>query len=145
MRNLLKTTTLAACLALGMAITAADAAPRSAPSSVRHPGHAGPGHERPRPDRPGDNVGNGNRINIGNDIDIDIDTDPDWDRHHRHPVATAVAVTSAVAIGTRVYVLPTGCTTSHYAGVTYYYCGSSWYRPYYYGTSITYVVVTRPY
>lgn len=139
MRDVLKTTVLGACLALGLSVAAADAAPRSAPSSIRHPGHDGPRH-----DGPGDNVGNGNRVNIGNDVDIDIDTDPDWDRH-RHPVATAVAVTTAVAIGTRVYVLPTGCTTSHYAGVTYYYCGSSWYRPYYYGTSITYVVVARPY
>ena len=134
---------LAAFAFAASAVTTVQAAPRGAPSSVPRgsPGHDGPG-ERPN----GDHHGNGNRINVGNDVDIDIDTDPDWDHgHRRHPVATAVAVGAVVSIGTRVYVLPTGCTTSYYAGVSYSYCGSTWYRPYYQGSTITYVVVVRPY
>ena len=45
-----------------------------------------------------------------------------------------------VARGTRVYVLPTGCTTVITGGVKYYICDGVYYRPYYEGTTVIYVV-----
>ena len=37
--------------------------------------------------------------------------------------------------------LPYGCSVTRVrGGVTYYYCGNSWYRPTYQGTTVTYVV-----
>lgn len=145
-KSKLITAVAVAALAGSLIATDAFAGPRSAPTSISRGAHGnGPNGNGPntRPNR-GDN--DGNRVNIGNDVDIDIDTDPGWDHDHRHPIATAVAVSTVVAIGTRVYVLPTtGCTTTYYAGVTYTYCGSTWYRPYYSGTTVSYVVVARPY
>ncbi|HRD27426.1 MAG TPA: hypothetical protein PLO65_03905 [Caulobacter sp.] len=131
----------------GLAPAASSAAPRGAPTSV-NPGPRGPGGPG-SPGGPGGGNGgrhDGDRINVGNDIDIDIDTDPGWDHDHdHHPVAVGVAVGTALAIGSRYTVLPPSCTTSYYGGYTYYYCGADWYRAYYAGTTVTYVVVARPY
>jgi hypothetical protein len=41
----------------------------------------------------------------------------------------------------RLTSLPYGCVTTRVrAGVTYYYCGSIWYRPVYQGTTVIYIV-----
>lgn len=45
-----------------------------------------------------------------------------------------------VTRGTRVYVLPAGCTTVLSDGVTYYKCDGVYYRPYYEGNTVVYVV-----
>jgi hypothetical protein len=45
-----------------------------------------------------------------------------------------------VSAGTRVTVLPSGCTTIVKQGVTYHYCGGVYYRPYYEGNTVVYVV-----
>lgn len=69
-----------------------------------------------------------------------------WDDH---PIAagvafgTAAAVTAA-AIGSVVYSVPSSCGTVIVNGFSYYQCGSVWYRPQYYGTTVQYVVVTAP-
>lgn len=43
--------------------------------------------------------------------------------------------------GMRLSYLPVGCTVTRVrGGVTYYYCGSVWYRPVYSGTTVVYVV-----
>ena len=52
-------------------------------------------------------------------------------RHHRR---------HRIAVGTRVTVLPAGCTTVITRGVTYHYCGDVYYRPYYEGNTVVYVV-----
>jgi hypothetical protein len=62
--------------------------------------------------------------------------------HHHHPVA--VGATTAVVIGTRVATLPPSCTTVIAAGVTYHQCSGAYYRPYYQGTEVVYVVVEAP-
>lgn len=129
-----------ALAATSFALSPALAQPRQAPNSIDRGHNDGPGRNNGN--------GNGNRINIGNDVDIDIDTDPGWDHDHdhdHHPVAVGIAVGTAIAIGTRVYVLPTGCVTHYYANVAYSYCGTTWYRTYYQGTTVTYVVVQQPY
>ncbi len=45
-----------------------------------------------------------------------------------------------IATGTRVVVLPSGCTTVVKYGVEYYYCDGTYYRPYYDGDEVVYVV-----
>jgi hypothetical protein len=43
--------------------------------------------------------------------------------------------------GLRLASLPYGCSVTRLrSGVTYYYCGSIWYRPVYQGTTIIYIV-----
>ena len=92
-------------------------------------------------------------------VDVDVrgrgrvrDVDVDVSRHGRHrsvdidvrrrpPVG---AVAAAVVIGTRVAVLPAGCTTVITRGITYHHCGGYYYRPYYEGTTVVYVVVEKP-
>ncbi len=55
-------------------------------------------------------------------------------RHHRH----------RVVVGTRVTVLPVGCSKYIVGGVTYYNCDTVYYRPYYEGNEVVYVVVEEP-
>ena len=39
--------------------------------------------------------------------------------------------------------LPYGCVSTRVrAGLTYHYCGGIWYRPYYRGTTVVYIVDT---
>jgi len=45
-----------------------------------------------------------------------------------------------VARGTRVYALPTSCTTVISGGMTYHRCSGVYYRPYYEGNTVVYVV-----
>jgi hypothetical protein len=40
--------------------------------------------------------------------------------------------------------LPSGCTTVVTDNVTYHHCGGVYYRPYYEGTKVVYVVVNAP-
>jgi hypothetical protein len=66
-----------------------------------------------------------------------------------HPVARPAAAvgTAAVvgaAMGTVVYTLPPSCTAVRIGDVAYHQCGSTWYRPAYSGTTVTYTVVAPP-
>ena len=54
-----------------------------------------------------------------------------------------VVVTAAV-IGSRHYALPSGCPKVIHGGVTYHSCGGCYYKPYYEGTQVVYVVVEAP-
>jgi len=45
-----------------------------------------------------------------------------------------------IALGTRVYALPTGCTTVIRGGVLYHHCSGVYYRPYYESNKVVYVV-----
>lgn len=68
-------------------------------------------------------------------VNVDVD-------HHHGPRLGAVA--AGIAIGTRVARLPSGCTTVLTYGVTYHHCGGVYYRPYYQGTTVVYVVTDTP-
>jgi hypothetical protein len=89
-------------------------------------------------------------IDVDRDINVDRDIDVDYDRWG-HPVArgvtagVAAGVATSIALGTRVAVLPAGCTTIVAGGITYSQCGSAWYQPYYSGDTVQYVVVGSPY
>ena len=82
-------------------------------------------------------------VNVDRDVHVDVDHhyDYDWGDHY-HPVARA-AVAAAV-VGTYYRTLPANCVTIYRGAIVYYQCGSVWYRPSYYGTSVQYVVVTAP-
>ncbi len=68
-------------------------------------------------------------------VDVDVDV-------RRRPTVGAVA--AAIAVGTRVATLPRSCTTVVTYGTTYHHCGGVYYRPYYQGTTVVYVVVDAP-
>jgi hypothetical protein len=100
------------------------------------------------------NVDRNVNTNIDRDIDVHHDTDIDanYDRWG-HPIAwgTAAGVAAGVAgattravLGTTVAVLPSQCTTVTVDGIGYSQCGSTWYQPYYSGTTVQYVVVSPP-
>lgn len=89
-------------------------------------------------------------VNVDRDynVDIDVDHDYDWGDHY-HPVAraaavTAAAVTTAAVVGSYYRTLPANCVTIYRGAVVYYQCGTVWYQPSYYGTTVQYVVVTAP-
>jgi hypothetical protein len=63
--------------------------------------------------------------------------------------AGAAVVGGAYAIGTvftaNAYAsLPCTSTTVLVSGITYYYCGTTWYQPAYPGGNVTYIVVNPP-
>lgn len=62
---------------------------------------------------------------------------------HRHHAVGAAAV-GAYAVGRRFYALPTGCGSIIVGGVRYYRCTDVYYRPYYEGATVVYVVVDAP-
>jgi hypothetical protein len=87
------------------------------------------------------NVDRNVNVNTHRDVDIDVDVDHGW-----NPVATvaAVAVTAAV-VGSIVNTLPpSGCYPVQIGPTLYQQCGSYWYQPQYYGTTVQYVVVNPP-
>jgi len=43
-----------------------------------------------------------------------------------------------------VSTLPAACTMRSAGGVTYQYCGGTWYRPSYVGSDVQYTVVAAP-
>ena len=64
---------------------------------------------------------------------------------HKQELAHASRQLSAIeANGTYYRTLPANCVTIYRGAIVYYQCGSVWYRPSYYGTSVQYVVVTAP-
>lgn len=79
-------------------------------------------------------------------------TNVDVDRHGRHRSVdvdvrrgpSIGAVAAGIAIGTRVARLPRSCTTVVTDEVTYHHCDGVYYRPYYEGTTVVYVVVDAP-
>ena len=85
--------------------------------------------------------------NIDRDINInrDIDVNANYDRWG-HPVAWGVAAgaITAAAIGTTVAMLPSDCTTVVVDGIGYSQCGSTWYQPYYSGSTVEYTAVNPP-
>ena len=93
------------------------------------------------------NVDVNRNVNVDRDIDFDrdIDVDVDYDRWG-HPVARGVAagVAAGIALGTTVAMLPSNCATIVVNGIGYSQCGSTWYQPYYSGTTVQYVVVGAP-
>jgi hypothetical protein len=89
------------------------------------------------------NVNRNTNVNVNSNrhVDIDVDVDRGW-----NPVATvaAVAVTAAV-VGSVVHSLPpSGCYPVQVGNMLYQQCGSYWYQPQYYGTTVQYVVVNPP-
>jgi hypothetical protein len=85
-------------------------------------------------------------VNVDRDIDVDVDRHGGWGYH---PVATGVAgstaaAVTAAAVGSVVHALPPACSAVLVGTVTYQNCGGVWYQPQFYGTQVSYAVVTAP-
>jgi hypothetical protein len=86
-------------------------------------------------------------VNVNRNVNVGVDR---WGAGCcYHPVAratTAVAATAvtAAAIGSMVRTLPPSCTMRSAGGVTYQYCGGTWYQPSYVGSDVQYTVVAAP-
>ncbi len=63
---------------------------------------------------------------------------------HRVVRQTTRRTVRRVKVGTRISVLPRGCTTIRKSGRVYYLCDGAYYLPYYEGTTLVYVVVDAP-
>jgi hypothetical protein len=69
--------------------------------------------------------------------------------YHPRPVARTAAVVgtaavTAAVVGSVVHTLPPSCSSMVVGNVAYQQCGSSWYRPAYAGSQVTYTVVEAP-
>jgi hypothetical protein len=92
--------------------------------------------------------------NVGVDRDLDVrgNFNGAYDRWG-HPVAAGAALGAAAgvagaatseALGSSVAALPPSCSTVVVNGIGYSQCGSTWYEPYYSGTTVQYMVVSPP-
>jgi hypothetical protein len=131
--------------------------PSQRPSRANRPAQL-PSHDRGR------NINRDINRDVNRDINRDINANRDWNYrgddyinrdwgccdNHYHPVArAAVAATAAyataAAIGSTVWTLPPyDCSVVVVDDLTYHQCGSSWYQPYFSGTSQAYIVVSPP-
>jgi hypothetical protein len=59
-------------------------------------------------------------------------------------VVAGAAVATAAVVGSVVNTLPPQCVQTVVGNVAYQQCGSTWYRPQYAGSNVTYVVVNPP-
>lgn len=86
-------------------------------------------------------------VNVNRHVDVDV--------YHRYghgyynPIATAAAVTAtavvtAAVVGSIVYSIPPSCSIVQIGAMVYQQCGSTWYQPQYYGSSVQYIVVNPP-
>ena len=87
-------------------------------------------------------------VNVNTRRHVDVDVHRGYG-HSYHPVATAAAVTATVAVtaavvGSIVNTIPPSCSIVQVGNVAYQQCGSTWYRPQYYGSSVQYIVVNPP-
>jgi hypothetical protein len=99
------------------------------------------------------NVGDVNRnVNVDRDLDVHGNFYGGYDRWG-HPIAAGAAVGAAAgvagavtsaALGSSIAVLPPSCSTVVVDGIGYSQCGSTWYEPYYSGTTVQYMVVSPP-
>ena len=99
------------------------------------------------------NAGDVNRnVNVDRDIDVHGDFNGGYDRWG-HPLAAGAAVgvaagvagaVTSAAVGSSVAVLPPSCSTVVVGGIGYSQCGSTWYEPYYSGTTVQYMAVSPP-
>jgi hypothetical protein len=99
------------------------------------------------------NVGEVNRnADIDRDIDVHGNLNGGYDRWG-HPIAAGAAVgvaagvagaVTSAALGSTVAALPPSCSTVVVNGIGYSQCGSTWYEPYYSGTTVQYTVVSPP-
>jgi hypothetical protein len=99
------------------------------------------------------NVGDVNcNVNVDRDLDVHGNFNGGYDRWG-HPIAAGAAVgvaagvagaVTSAALGSTVAVLPLSCSTVVVNGVGYSQCGSTWYEPYYSGTTVEYMVVSPP-
>jgi hypothetical protein len=98
------------------------------------------------------NTGNINRANINtgniNNINVDVDHHYGYGGAYYRPgygagVVAGAAVGAAI-VGSYYRALPANCVTVYRATVSYYQCGSAWYKPVYAGTTVQYVVVVKP-
>ena len=96
--------------------------------------------------------GDFNSVNRNVDVDRDINVNGNvyggYDRWG-HPIAAGAAMgvaagVTAAALGSSVAVLPPSCSTVVVNGIGYSQCGSTWYQPYYSGTTVQYTVVNPP-
>lgn len=91
-------------------------------------------------------------VNVDRDLDVHGNFNGGYDRWG-HPVAAGAAVgvaagvagaVTSAAIGSQVAVLPPSCSTVVVNEIGYSQCGSTWYEPYYSGTTVQYMVVEPP-
>lgn len=92
------------------------------------------------------NVHQSNRnLNANVNVNVDRDFHGRYDRWG-HPMAGAAiaATATAIAVGTMVTALPSGCSAVDVAGVAYQRCGPTYYQPIYSGANVQYEVVNPP-
>lgn len=160
-RTLTKIVTLLALVAPVAMVTEAAARPVRGGTRTSVGAYHGGSYNRSASVNRNYNANVNRNYNVNRNVNVHRDIDVDVDRHYGgygygygygynyHPVARAAAVTgaavaTAAVVGSVVSTLPASCVATNVGGVIYQQCGSAWYRPQYYGSSVQYVVVNPP-
>lgn len=88
--------------------------------------------------------GGGRNTNINVNVNVNKHGGGHHHHHHRDGIGGfAAGVITGLAIVTASS-MPSGCTDVVIGGVAYRQCGSTWFQPYYQGTTVQYIVVNPP-
>ena len=92
-----------------------------------------------------------NRVNVNQNRNVNVNVNggggyygPSYNRGPSVAGAVAATILTAAVIGSVVNTLPPSCSTVYANGLAYQNCGGTYYQPQYQGSSVNYVVVTRP-
>lgn len=92
------------------------------------------------------NVNTVNRtdVNVTTVRRTDVDVHVHGGYYYNPGPSVGAVVATTLVVGAIVASLPPNCSTLIVNGISYHSCGGTYYQPRYSGTTVTYVVVTKP-
>ena len=90
------------------------------------------------------NTVNRTNVNVNTVRRTDVDVHVHGGYYYNPGPSVGAVVATTLVVGAIVASLPPNCTTVMANGFTYHSCGGTYHQPRYSGSTVTYVVVTRP-
>lgn len=90
------------------------------------------------------NTVNRTTVNVNTVRRTDVDVHVHGGYYYNPGPSVGAVVATTLVVGAIVASLPPNCSTLIVNGITYHSCGGTYYQPRYSGSTVTYIVVTKP-
>lgn len=90
------------------------------------------------------NTVNRTNVNVNTVRRTDVDVHVHGGYYYNPGPSVGAVVATTLVVGAIVSSLPPNCTTIIVNGLAYQSCGGTYYQPRYSGSTVTYIVVTKP-
>lgn len=90
------------------------------------------------------NTLNRTTVNVNAVRRTDVDVHVHGGYYYNPGPSVGAVVATTLVVGAIVASLPPNCTTIIVNGLAYQHCGGTYYQPRYSGSTVTYIVVTKP-